>query len=50
MNISIMGFNTLTESQVAVHTRQDDNGKLTAIAIDGNNFEFIRKMQRNNQN
>ncbi len=50
MNVSIKGFNTLTESQVAVHTRQDDNGKLTAIAIDGNNFEFMRKIQRNNQN
>lgn len=50
MKIGIRGFNSLTESQLAVRTSKDDNGRLTAIAIDGENFEFVRKMQHNNQN
>ncbi len=50
VNISIKGFNTLTESQLALHTSQDDDGNLTGIAIDSDNFGFIRKIQRNNQN
>jgi hypothetical protein len=50
LNIGVKGFNTLTESQLALQTSQDDKGRLTSIAIDADNFEFIRKTQRNNQN
>jgi hypothetical protein len=50
MNLGLKGFNTLTESQLALHTSTNDKGKLTEIGIDGENFEFFRKMQRNNQN
>ena len=50
LNIGVKGFNTLTESQLALQTRQDNEGKLTGIAIDADNFEFIRKTQHNNQN
>jgi len=50
VNISIKGFNTLTESQLALHTSQDDEGNLTGIAIDSDNFGFMRRIQRNNQN
>jgi len=50
MNLSIKGFNTLTENQLALRTNTNDKGKLTEIGIDGENFEFIRKTQRNTQN
>lgn len=50
VNFSVKGFNTLTENELAIHASQNDKGKFTAIEIDGENFEFKRRMTRNNQN
>ena len=50
LNIGVKGFNTLTESQLALQTSQDEQGRLTGIAIDANNFGFIKRIQQNNQN
>lgn len=50
LNAGVKGFNTLTENQMAIETYRNDKGMVTEIIIDGNNFELVRKVQRNIQN
>lgn len=50
VQVGIRGYNSLTENDLALDTKQNRNGKLTGITIQAEDFEFQRKFKKNIQN
>ena len=47
VQVGILGFNSLTENELALDTRQNENGRVTGIKIYAENFQFERKIKKN---
>ena len=50
LQAGVKGFNTLTENDMKVDATRNEDGKFTQIAINAENFEFARKLNKNIQN
>jgi hypothetical protein len=50
VHAGIAGVNKLTENDLSLQTRQASDGKLSAFALESDNFEISRKINRNMQN
>jgi len=47
LKVGILGFNSLTENELALDTRQNESGRVTGIKIYAENFQFERKIKKN---
>jgi hypothetical protein len=50
VHAGITGVNKLTENDLSLQTKQSSDGKLSAFALESDNFEISRKISRNMQN